>query len=89
MQNSIYCENALPKENQIIYNEFEKVYNEYIELSIKVYNLTQFIISKKFDEINDFQKKILPIQLENMQDYLSNLKARLIDFLETMFKNCI
>lgn len=87
--NPVTMESCLSKENQIIYNEFEKVYDEFITLSIKVSNLTHFIKSGRIDDISNVQKELLLVQLDNMKGYLSTLKSRLTDFIDQLFFNSI
>lgn len=80
---------CLTEENQVIYNEFEKVYGEYLSEIIKLKKLGTFLNTKKFNSIDENQKGLIVSQYRILRDYCETLKDRLKDFLEILFTNSI
>jgi len=70
--------NELKGENKM-YDFKERLIEEIVELEDKVTKLSDFIEKYDFDKVieNDVQKKLLVIQLSQMNAYLNTLKFRL------------
>jgi len=68
-----------PEGENKMYDFKERLIEEIVELEDKVIKLSDFIEKSDFDEVikNNVQKKLLVIQLSQMNAYLNTLKLRL------------